>query len=202
MPTKIGSDFAFFCLSSRWMKIVNNHNPFSWQGNHSTSDVSSVNWLFPRARMLVLTRVGPSETQKEKYKPFFFCLLPHNLAFFLFSPSNTPKKHICLPGKLPSITYPQHGPIKLILARVAPNLASSEQWVECFESYQSKASSVFGRQKGSATSCLSARLINKQPGRGFTNWLAGLDASRAVNEWHINSDLNSKFVDASHPSHP
>lgn len=45
VPAKIGSDIAF-CWTSRWRKIVNNHNPSCWQGNHSTSKASSARWLF------------------------------------------------------------------------------------------------------------------------------------------------------------
>lgn len=159
MPTKTGSDVAS-CWTSRWMKIVNNHNPSCWQGSHSTSDVSSTNRLFPQARMLVSSGVGPSFVQNAERKTnLFFFFLASSQPCLLYSSQE--KENICLQGKPRSITYPQHAPIRLILARVAPNLAAWEQWVECFESYQSKASSAFGRQKGSTTSvCRPGWLIS------------------------------------------
>lgn len=86
----------------------------------------------PTSQVLLLTK---QKSRKKKLTVLLFssahCLTTFIFFFFPFlTPHLTaPTKTISLLGERQSITLPQHGTIRLILARVAPNLAASEQWV-------------------------------------------------------------------------
>lgn len=170
------------------MKTVNKHHLSCWQRNcpalnvrwHSANVQFLMAWILPAhglEQVLFETQSAVSHWTRKRSLWFFggvFYALPHNLCFLILNPHLTaPTKTISLLGKLQSITFPQHGTIRLILARVAPNLAASEQWVQCVESYQSEASSLFGRQRGSATNvCLPGWLISSGRAATLTDWAA------------------------------
>lgn len=86
---------------------------------------------FVRNMVCVQADVSQDKLEKEAHDfSVFFSSLPHYVYFLLHNLHSTaPTKTISPLGNPQSITLPQRGTIRLILARVAPNLAASQQWV-------------------------------------------------------------------------
>lgn len=131
-----------FCRNATRAEAVNERQLFGWLRNCCALNVRwhSANPPLLGARALPASGLGGASFEAQRGRPgkaekgacdssVFLRSLLHYLCFLLLNPHPTaPTKSIRLLSEPQSITLPQPGTIRLILARVAPNLAASEQW--------------------------------------------------------------------------